>query len=401
MKKRIIFFIIPVVIGVLASATGFSLLWRLFILSLAVPLFGYLWTLLSLRGIRGESAELPAKSTAGETIKEKFVLTNSQKLPKWLLTVRENTDIPGHTNIQTVNLAPRASRTLESSIHFTRRGQFTSGKYTATSGDPLGMFTKSQQLGTPHTILVYPRAIDLPFFDPLTHINQGYGPGRWLASQISPNVASIREYMNGDSLRHIHWNTTAHSSRLMVKVFDPDRSHSSARTIWVIPDMNESVQAGEGEESTEEYIVTIAASILKKYAENSWPVGLITSAEKNYTFQLETGSQHLENMETALATMRAAGKASIEQLIASEASRFDLNSMSVVITPAWNERMVSALLQIRRQQGVVVAILLDSRSFGANRGTPSIPASLMQNGVQVYIIKKGDNLSAILDSRKI
>jgi uncharacterized protein (DUF58 family) len=232
-------------------------------------------------------------------------------------------------------------------------------------------------------------------------VNHGYGPGRWLASQISPNVASIREYMSGDSLRHIHWNTTAHSTRLMVKVFDPDRSHSSAKTIWVVADMNEAAQAGEGDQSTEEYTITIAASILKKYAENSWPVGLIASAEKSYLFSQETGSQHLENMQTALATMRATGKIGIEQLVANEASRFDLNSMTVVITPAWNDRMVSALLQIRRQQGVVIAILLDSRSFGANRGTPSIPASLVQNGVQVYIVKKGDNLSAVLDSRKI
>ena len=76
-----------------------------------------------------------------------------------------------------------------------------------------------------------------------------YGAGQWIQSQISPNVSSIREYSSGDSLKHIHWGSTAHSGQLMVKLFDPDRSHSSAKTIWVVLDMQERVQCGEGLQS--------------------------------------------------------------------------------------------------------------------------------------------------------
>jgi uncharacterized protein (DUF58 family) len=173
----------------------------------------------------------------------------------------------------------------------------------------------------------------------------------------------------------------------MVKVFDPDRSRSSAKTIWVALDMCQFSQAGTGIQSTEEYAVTITASLLKKYIENGWPVGLITKSERQYIFPTGTGNQHLETMTTALATMKAEGQVPIEQIVATEASRFDLNTMLIVVTPSWNESLVSPLIQIKDKQGVVVVVLLDPRSFGEATCMENTPRSLMLNGVQVYIVK--------------
>jgi uncharacterized protein (DUF58 family) len=400
MNKRILLFLLPVIIGLIASATGYSLAWRLFIIALLVPLISFSWTFFSLRGIKSEIGTLPPKSRVGEVIHGKLKLTNLNRIPKLLLNVQENTDVPGYSNLSEINLPSRGTITVESDIRFSRRGQYSAGSYSISLHDPLGLFSRSIIIGSPQKILVYPGVIDLAFFYPQSYVYQGYGPGRWLASQISPNVASIREYVNGDSLKNIHWRTTAHSSKLMVKVFDPDRSHSSVKTIWVVLDMFQSSQAGSGLQSTEEYGITLASSILKKYIESGWPVGLTASAEQPYFFAPQTGNNHLENMNIALATMKAIGQIPIEQLLVNETACFGLNILTIVITPSWNEKLVRSLLQIRRQQGVVAAILLDSHSFGALNYIQSVPFSLMQNGIQVYVVKKDDNLTAVMDSRK-
>lgn len=402
MKLRIIIFIAaPIITGIAASATGFSLLWRLFILSLLVPLIGFLWTFFNIRNVQAEISKLPAKNQIGDVLDDSLKLTNRSKIPKLMLKVQEASDLPGYSNMSTTNINPGSSIDVHSDVVCSKRGVYTLGTYVMSTSDPLGLFEQTRTLGKPQSILVYPKAFDLPFFDPLTYISSGYGSGKWLSSEISPNVASIREYVSGDSLKHIHWKTTAHSSNLMVKVFDPDRSRSSAKTIWVVLDMQESVQAGSGPESTEEYGIATAASIAKKFIELGWPLGLIARGAQPVTFPLQTSAGHLENINTALTTLNARGQVPVEQLINEEPGRFDLNTLTIVITPSWNDKLVSTLLQIRRQMGVVVAILLDSSSFGGLKRTKGIPVSLLQNGVQVYVVKRGDNLVTSLDSRKL
>src|SRR5437899_2338659 len=71
------------------------------------------------------------------------------------------------------------------------------------------------------------------------------------------NATTIRDYAAGDAMNRIHWRSSAHHNQLMVKEFDLD----PAVDAWVFLDLHDAVQAGEGEQSTEEYAVTIAATI--------------------------------------------------------------------------------------------------------------------------------------------
>jgi uncharacterized protein (DUF58 family) len=401
MKIRIVYFVIPLIIGITASITGFSLIWRLFILSLLIPLASYLWTFFILRHIEVEIRTLPLKSQTGETIENQVTLANPDKIPRLMLNIKESSNVPDYRNESIVNLMPGKRLQIKTRVFFPRRGQYLLGAYQLSSGDPLGLFKTTRSFGTPQNIVVYPGTMELPFFDPLHYLSPGFGPGRWVSPQSSFNVSSIRDYASGDSLKHVHWRTTAHSSKMMVKVYDPDRSQNSAKNIWIVCDMQGNIQAGSGLQSTEEYIMTITASIAKKYIEQAWPLGLMTQAERSYHYPLESGSLHLDSIYSSLAIMQAKGQTPLEQLLVNESGHFDLNSMTIVITPSWNEPLVRTLLQIKRQQGILVAILLDSGTFGGKGTMSNIPTALQANGVQVYVVKNGDNLDMSLDSRKL
>ena len=401
MKIRVAYFVIPLLIGVAASITGFSLVWRLFILSLLIPVVSYIWTFLVLKDVNVITRTLPPKSQAGETIENGIILVNPNRLPRLMLHIKENSDVPGYRNESIVNLSPNKKLPIESIVFFPRRGQYQLGAYNITSGDPLGLFRTSHSFGVPQSVVVYPSTLDLPFFDPLHYLSPGFGPGRWVSPQSSLNVSSIRDYASGDSLKHIHWRTTAHSSKMMVKVYDPDRSQNSAKNIWVVSDLQSEVQAGRGVNSTEECVVTLTASIIKKYIEQAWPLGFMAQAEKSYHFPVKPGGQHLENILSSLAVMQPKGMVPLEQLLVNESGHFDLNTLTIVITPSWNERLVRVLLQIKRQQGILVAILLDSGTFGGKGAMSGVPSSLQSNGIQVYVVKNGDNLDMSLDSRKL
>ncbi len=391
----------PVILGISASASGFPLLWKLVILAILAPLICYLWVYLALRKVSAEIRTLPAKGHVGDLLENKVRLTSSSFFPKLFLRLEENTDMPGYANVATFNLTRSVPFNLETEPCCLRRGRYHLGSYSLNASDPLGLFPRKIKLGEPQEVLIYPNAVDLPFFDPLSSLSLVYGAGQWIQSQISPNVSSIREYTSGDSLKHIHWGSTAHSGQLMVKLFDPDRSHSSAKTIWLVLDMCKDSQAGSGGLSTEEYGVSIAASLAKKYLESGWPVGFLSVAEQKYVFPPQTGAQQAELIESTLASIKAEGGLPVEQVIAAEGSRFDIDTLIILITPSWSERIISPIMQLKSQQGVISVIMLDSQTFGAETGPRHTAHSLALNGVQVYVVKEGENLAAALDTRNL
>ena len=104
-------------------------------------------------------------------------------------------------------------------------------------------------------------------------------------------------------------------------------------------------------------------------------------------------------MLEALASMKATGKVSIDQLIYDEIEHFQGNSLVIIITPSGTEQVVTAVRQLKNRGNSVVAILLDSTSFGSTISSINTVRSLSSTGAQVYTVRKGDDLARALDSR--
>ena len=81
---------------------------------------------------------------------------------------------------------------------------------------------------------------------------------------------SVRGYQHGDSLRHIHWPTTARQNAPFVKVFQPE----AASKVWILPDLDPAAQWGEGADSTEETTILLAASLAAEMLHQKLAVGI-------------------------------------------------------------------------------------------------------------------------------
>jgi uncharacterized protein (DUF58 family) len=68
--------------------------------------------------------------------------------------------------------------------------------------------------------------------------------------------ASVREYRQGDSLRHIHWRSSAHRGDLTVRELELE----PAGDVWLVLDLHDAVHSGQGDASTFEYAIMVAAS---------------------------------------------------------------------------------------------------------------------------------------------
>jgi uncharacterized protein (DUF58 family) len=185
----------------------------------------------------------------------------------------------------------------------------------------------------------------------------------------------------------------------MVREFDPDRSNYAFREIWIVLDMHRTFQLGEGDETTEEYGITIAASLAKKYLDRGKRVGLLAAGDRPYLFLPESGDGQLQHILQALALMKAAGEVPIDTLLASEAERFNPGSAIIIIMPSVNPPIAAPMRHVINRGAIVTAILLDSFSCGGGTSPANTARSLISSGFHVYTVRQGVNIAWALDSR--
>ncbi len=199
---------------------------------------------------------------AGDELVEHFTLTNHGWLPVLWARVRDGSSVPGY-DVDRVESAPSAGERRWSTTGVCqRRGIFRLGPWDMEMADPLGIFKVTQHYPAATTIMVYPRASNLPNLE----LPRGRAPGRATSAQRAAEetitVGGIRQYAQGDSLRRVHWPSTARHSHLMVREFDREPSGD----VWLIVDMDAAVQAGRDAEATQEYAVILAASLSGQFA---------------------------------------------------------------------------------------------------------------------------------------
>ena len=400
MKIQPIVYIVPVAILALALALGSTLLVRILYVLLVIGLVGFFWARLGLRGLRLNVGELSGHFRVGDSFKEEFTVTNESRTPKLLVKAEEHSNLPGYRNVSFVSLSAGGSRSWQSQVTCRRRGRYSLGAVTVSSGDPFGLFTYTNTLGKPREIVVFPQVVELPFFRTSlsTLVDFGHGAGGRRISQISPSASSVREMVSGDSQEHIHWRSTAHTGQLMVKVFDAEHSPDNTKNVWIALDMAAAAHCGEGDDTTEEYCVAAAASLAGKYLNDGMRVGLIASGDRQYSLPPGAGEAHFSKLLEHLALMKATGQMPVERLISEDGS-FGSNSTIVVVTPQSTEPVVDAMRWLKNYGHWVVAVFADCSSFGGTLAPTHMAHALGSIGVQAYIVRKGESLARALDSR--
>ncbi len=383
----------------LALATGSIMLWRFFIFLAALLIMSYIWMRMNVSRIDGRVTKLSSYCRVGERFEQEYTFYNRGRLPTALIEAREDTDLPGYRGAATFHLPAQGSYSWRGEGIGRRRGSYDMGNFIVKVSDPLGFFSIKERIVNKRSIIVYPTTIELPFFQALPRQEPGASKRRWFTSESGINAARVRQYLSGDSFRNIHWRTTAHTGNLMVKEFDPDTVNYSYKDIWIVLDMHEAAHCGEGEETTEEYAVTIAASLIKKYIDSEKNVGLIASGDKSYLFLPDTGDEHQEELMQALAVIKSNSKLPLDAFLASQEERFEPGAAVVVITPSGNIQV--PLRRLVNRSTVVTAVLLDAATFGGEVSASDTARGLVASGMYVYVVRRGAELGRALDSRFI
>lgn len=101
-----------------------------------------------------------------------------------------------------------------------RRGVHTGGAATVVSAGLTGWFRAGRVIGVPSTVTVLPRIWRLRRFRVPTRSSGEFAAVR--PARAGLEVSGVRHYREGDSLRHVHWRSTARRGRLVVREYEQD-----------------------------------------------------------------------------------------------------------------------------------------------------------------------------------
>ena len=371
-----------------ALATGFSLYHRLFYLFGILTILSFIWNWFSLRWLQVSVERGARRVRVGDQIEDRITVTNRSVFPKPVLEIEDVTDLPGYSNTVALGFFTRGSQSWTSRAPARKRGVYGLGPVRVSATDTFGLFQRDLSFGHKEYLVVYPRLFDVPSFAvPASH-QSGEGSSRKRTHDLTPHAASVREYASGDSISRVHWNSTAHMGKLMSKDFD--LGHSS--DVWMFVDLSIDSQAGELDESTDEYAVSIGGSLAKKYLDAHLPVGLVAYGDRRYFLSADTGAGQQERIMEFLALSKAEGTVPLEDVLPREENLWGYNSTLIVITASHSTEWVSALSELTRRKSRVGVILLDAHSFGGVYDTLRVVPELHSVGIAPYVVKKGDTI---------
>src|SRR6266571_1370766 len=376
-----------------AISSGWSDLYKLTYVLVTLFVLSWLWARYSLRKLIFHRNIISGRVQVGETFEERLMLDNTSVMPKLWVQIADGSTLPNHRAGYVASMGGRKRAMWKARTVCRQRGRFQLGPVTATSGDPFGLFRRRIFLSPAHELLVLPRVVPITSFALFTGGLPGRGRSSRRALQTTTNATTIRDYTVGDALHRIHWSSTAHYNRLMVKEFDLDPAMDG----WIFLDLNENVQAGEGEDSTVEYGVTIAATIATYLLRQDLSLGMIVNGEHREFLSLDRGERQIERVLEMLAVVQPGSGPDLKEALSLDAFHFGRNTVAIVITPSDSRDWHDSLRHLQRR-GVQVAVVgLDAASFEDRPVDEDTLALLEGAGIPVLRVKCKASLTEALE----
>jgi uncharacterized protein (DUF58 family) len=403
LNKKTALFLQTLVSFFLAWNRTINLLYAMFALLVATLVLSYF---LPRRALRGVSAlrTLPAAAFEGDEIEVTVQLKNAGWTPRYMIEVLDAIPAaePALRRPMTfvARLAGRSAREYSYPVPCYKRGAYRIGPLSLRSAYPLGIRAAEKVLpGGQLDLLVYPKTFEIPVF-PLAGAQLTLSGVEALSKAGgSQEFFGTREYKQGDSLKHIHWPSTARHGNLIVKEFE----QRASTEVTLLLDLHRDSLFGEGRETTLEYAVKIAASIGKYALEKGHNVQLIGFGKSHQIVPSSRGPSHLGALLEILARVESDGVHSFPSALSQAADLLREGGTAVVLFCRADDNWEAfsyafGLLRVKHIQPICVFI--DHESFTSAEGRSRFKRNPMADGILAagitsYVVSKGDDLSEI------
>jgi len=317
----------------------------------------------------------------GDMIEERFSLSNTSALPVIWVEIEDHSTIPGYQVSRATGVEGSGVNTWLTRQICSRRGLYRLGPTSFRTSDPFGLYTVRFENPASASLLVTPPVLPLPSIQVAAGGRAGEGRPSNKAIEETVVIDTVRAYAPGDSIRRIHWPTSARKNETFVKTF----SNLPAGDWWIVLDLDASCQTGEGLASTEETAVILAASLADRGLRSGTPVGLITNSSEMAWIQPRLGEGQRLGILQALARV-SPGPRSLNDFLVHVQPGLRTESSVIVITAAADGAWLKSLLAMVWRGAIPTVLVMDPKPYGGPGEVTGLAASLADLGITYYPI---------------
>ncbi len=347
-------------------------------------LISYYWARALANGLQIRREMRFGWAQVGDRLEERFTLINRARVPALWVEVIGQTNMPDYWANQVRSVEKEAETRWQIRGMCTRRGLYTLGPTTIQTNDPFGVYTVTVHDPASATLMVMPPVVPLPPIQVAPGGRAGEGTPRTNAPERTVSSARVRAYEPGDSLRWIHWPTSARRDEFFVRVFEG----APAGDWWILLDLDKNVQCGEEENATQEHGIILAASLADLGMRTGRSVGLVAHGENELIWHRPGMSDEAKWAILRSLALVEPGEVSLNELLELARPALGRNSSLIVITPAASGAWLEPLLAVRRTGAVPTLLLFDPLTFGGSEGVAAIQSDLAALGIPHEIIAR-------------
>jgi uncharacterized protein (DUF58 family) len=259
--------------------------------------------------------------------------------------------------------------------------------------DPFGLAEARLAVEEEQALVVYPRLVELerPFFD------GGAGPndGRRLLLRrpVGFELHSVRDYQQGESLRRVHWPSTARRGQLMVKELED----SPRDEVAVLLDGDATAVAGSPPDSSFDAAVRAAGSILLAQVRSGRRCVLVLNTATRESQRVTAEGPEWDRALDLLAAAEPDASSPVAALLGSGVGPAARSLELVVVTSRIEPGLVTRLLERALSRRPVAVVHVEASSFAGRPHRPEAGLLRLQAaGVPVAVVRRGEDLADAL-----
>ncbi|MBK7317499.1 DUF58 domain-containing protein [Candidatus Villigracilis affinis] len=344
----------------------------------------YLWA----RSL-GESLQLRRETRlgwiqVGGQIEERITLSNTSVLPAAWIQFEDHSTLPGFNASRSTSISAGFFDQWNVTAACKQRGLFYLGDANILTGDPFGIFDVTIHASERTSILVLPQVVTLPEISIVPSGSFGDGQPRRNAPEQTIHASTVREYVHGDSVRMIHWPTTARTNKVFVRLMES----APEGDWWILLDLDKNNLFGEGWDSIEEQSVVLTASLASKGLRNRKAVGLITNSKDAAWIHPQKGEGQRWEILQSLALSQP-GELGLDKTLERIQSSLGRHHSLIIVTASTKTDWLKTLLPLVKRGIVPTVLLLDASTFGGKESPALVAANLEGRGIKYHIIPRG------------
>lgn len=340
----------------------------------------------------------PANAHVGEDIPVDVVVTNPGG--RTLLSLSLDDRFISRTRVFLGKLSGHESVNLPTVRTGARRGVYEGEPVRISSQAPFGVAKATRKIAAEGRVVVLPRVVGVGWLPEMAAAAKPLQASVVQARKGSGHdFIGIREYQQGDSLRNVHWPSTARHGSLMVREFEQELP----RRMGILVDTGADSEPDAGGESTLDVCCSVAASFAVFNLSQGHPLTMAAASGDGIS-SIE-GPDDVEAL-TWLAGRQVAAGAPLGHALAQAAPVLGRIDTLIIAFATWQENDAEAILVTLAgyEQVQPVAVMVDASAFPGTRGRVMSPgqvteaaATLDAAGVTVYPVPSAADLAVGLE----